>query len=156
MGVVDFTKLWIGEVFGTESEIYSCHEQNLQNMRKIHGPFLMNFNSRAMTTHLLTILFATCSVAFTLFLYFSTLLLWLFVCTWRFSSSRRFSCSRCVIWIETVTIITVVRVYIISTAITYKTGLIITQARLQQAAGESDDVNHIRYLYIFRALGHLI
>ena len=67
--------LWIGKVYGAESEIYSCHEQNLQNTRKNHGPFQMNFNSRAMTTKLLTILFATCSVAFTPFLYFSTLLL---------------------------------------------------------------------------------
>ena len=111
---------WIGKVYGAESEIYSCHEQNLQNIRINHGPFLMNFNSRAMTTHLLTILFATCSVAFTLFLYFSTLLLWLFVCTCRFSSGRRFSSSRHVIWIKTITIITVVCVYIVSTAITYK------------------------------------
>ena len=34
VGVVDFTKLWIGDVFETESEIYSFHEQNLQNMKK--------------------------------------------------------------------------------------------------------------------------
>ena len=46
MGVVDFSKLWIGEVFGTESEIYSCHEQNLQNMKKFHGPFLKVRQSR--------------------------------------------------------------------------------------------------------------
>ena len=109
---------WIGKVYGAESEIYSCHEQNLQNTRKNHGPFQMNFNSRAMTTKLLTILFATCSVAFTPFLYFSTLLLWLFVCTGRFSSGRRFSSSRCVVWIKTITIITVVRVYIVSTTVT--------------------------------------
>ena len=35
---------WLGNVYGAESEIYSCHEQNLQNMRKNHSPFLMNFN----------------------------------------------------------------------------------------------------------------
>ena len=35
-----FTKLWIGDVFETESEIYSFHEQNLQNMKKIYLPFL--------------------------------------------------------------------------------------------------------------------
>ena len=111
---------WIGKVYGAESEIYSCHEQNLQNTRKNHGPFQMNFNSRAMTTHLLTILFAGCSVAFTSLLNSSTLLLWLFVCTWRYGSWR-FS-SRCVVWIKTITIVTVVRVYIVSTAITYKRG----------------------------------
>ena len=82
----------------------------------------MNFNSRAMTTHLLTILFATCSVAFTPFLYFSTLLLGLFVCTCRYSCGRRFSSSSCVVWIKTITIITVVCVYIVSTAITCKRG----------------------------------
>ena len=32
--------------------------------------------------------------------------------------------------------------------------LIITQARLQQAAGESDAVNCVRFLYICRDLGH--
>ena len=111
---------WLGNVYGAESEIYSCHEQNLQNMKKNHGRFLMNFNSRTMTTHLLTILFAGCSAAFTSFLNSSTLLLWLFVCTWRYGCWR-FS-SRCVVWIKTITIVTVVRVYIVSTAITYKRG----------------------------------
>ena len=34
--------------------------------------------------------------------------------------------------------------------------IIITQARLQLAAGESYSVNHVRFLYFCRALGHLI
>ena len=30
-----------------------------------------------------------------------------------------------------------------------------TQARLRQAAGQSATINHVRFLYICRALGHL-
>ena len=33
--------------------------------------------------------------------------------------------------------------------------IIVTQARLRRAEGESDAVNHVRFLYICRALGHL-